>query len=164
MTNIEIALAPDYELNGSITNFEAYMFATTDKHISKHFDFDEEIVIVNGNRSIQTIKMNELSDRKSAITLFNKLAKAKIPSIPKPNGLACICIDFVNKHDCDDDEFNEPYAEIKDAFIKFMQDNDRVAVMVQHFYQNERYPHVHILHERHRGEHNIFQEYLITTT
>lgn len=59
MTEIEISLAHDYEPNSTITNFEAYMFATTDKHISKYFYFDEEIAIVDGNRSIQTIKMTE---------------------------------------------------------------------------------------------------------
>lgn len=160
MADIEISLNADYPLRGTITAFESYMFATTDRHMEKHTAFDGEIVIVDGNRSVHTVRMDELSERKKALTQFNKYAKDKIPDIPKPTGLSCAMIDFISDGPCSDEEFGMPYEAVKKHFAEFMAKTDRVAVMVQHFHQDGRYPHLHILYQRRRGEHNAFQNHL----
>ena len=161
MADIEIIVGHDYPLTGTITNFEAYMFITTDKHIVKHTDFNEEIVIVDGSRSYKIIDMNQLTDRKSALSLFNQLAKAQGIDIPKPSQLSCVVIDFACDDDCEYSDFDNVYDKVKNEFIRFMTDNNRVGVMVQHFYQNERYPHVHMLYQRRRGQHDEFQTYFL---
>lgn len=73
-----------------------------------------------------------------------QMKKAKIPSMPKPSGLSCCLIDFIGDDDCSDADYDSAYAELKDKFIEFMTNNDRVAAMTQHWSQGRRYPHVHI--------------------
>ena len=158
--SITLNLNDNYPLDGVITCFEAYMFSTTQEHISEHISFDESIVIVDGNRSTNIISMNELNDRKNALTQFNKLAKQKIPSMPKSTGLSCCMIDFIDEDNVyDKTEINAAYGRLEELFIKWCHDNDRVGAMVQHFYQGNRVPHVHMLYQRGRGKHNEFQDY-----
>ena len=157
-----LSIGDDYLLQGTITHFEAYMFATADKHIREHTSFDEELVLVDGNRSNQIISMTNLNGRKLALAQFNNIAQRQIPSIPKPTDLSCCMVDFFDeKNIYDDMEIREAYAELKDMFLKWMRDNDRVAVMVQHFYQGTRVPHVHILYQRDKGKCSEFQTYCL---
>lgn len=159
--SICLKLYDDCLLNGTITYFEAYMFATTPKHIGGHTSFDERLIIVDGDRSNHIIPMVELEERKKALTLFNKLAKEQIPSMPKPTGLSCCMIDLVDENnEYEEKELNSCYKELEDLFLQWSAENNRVGVMVQHFYQGDRYPHVHILYQRGRGKHNEFQNFL----
>lgn len=142
---VSLKMYPDYKLSGSITNFEGYMFATIDKHIEEHTSFDEELVIANGNKRYETVSMLELSDRKNSLTKFNKMMKEIGYSI-KANSYSCVMIDFfLEEEDWDMELFDESYQELKDLFLKWTKENNRIGVMVQHFYQGLRYPHVHIL-------------------
>ena len=59
-----LKLYDDCLLEGTITYFEAYMFATTPKHIGGHTSFDERLIIVDGERSNHIIPMVELEERK----------------------------------------------------------------------------------------------------
>ena len=161
MADIYIDIGDDYPLKGVVTNFEAYMFATKDKFIQEHTSFDEEIILVDGNRSVQVFSMKSQSDRLNALTVFNKLAKLQISTMPSANGLSCVLIDLsMDEDDWDFDEIQMVYNELKDVFIQWMKQNNRVAVMVQHFYQGKRYPHVHILYQKAFRKHNEFKDYL----
>lgn len=159
---INLNFAEDYQLNGIITNFESYMFATTEKFIKEHTCFDEEIVIIDDTNAVHTISMTDLRDRKTALTHFNSLAKSRIPSIPKPDGLSCCMVDIIDDTGRYlENEVQDGYKVLKDMFIKWMTANNRVAVMVQHFYQGRRVPHVHILYQREKGKHSEFQRYCL---
>ena len=158
---VTLNIGEDYPLTGTITNFESYMFATKDKFISEHTSFNEEIVIVDGNRSTECVSMNELSDRKKALSKFNALAKEQELDISSKH-YSCIMIDFVIEDDAFNEKaFNKSYKQLKKYFINWTTENNRVAVMVQHFYQGERWPHVHILLQRKPRKHNEFQDFLI---
>ena len=152
MMSINLDLNRDYPLEGSILNFEAYMFATTPSHISEHTSFDGQIVIIDGNRHINVMPMAEKDDRKKAMVLFNEYAEKKIPSLPKPKGLACCLIDFMDDQKVYNmSEIWYVYKRLRSVFVSWMNDNDRVAAMVQHFYQGTRVPHVHILYQKKNG-------------
>ena len=160
--SMSLCFADDYQLDGIITGFENYMFATTEKFIGEHTSFDEEIVIVDNSNAVHTIPMADLKDRKMALAHFNGFAKHRIPSMPKPDGLSCCMVDILddtNKYA--EEDIKESYGILKDMFIKWMTENNRVAVMVQHFYQGERVPHVHILYQRENGRHSEFQKYCL---
>ena len=165
MSRVTLSVGSDYELTGVVTNFEAYMFITTPKFIAEHpIMVPGELVIVDGNRGHIIKPLAVLDDRKASLTKFNQLAKAKIPSMPAAKGLSCVLIDFmpVDEHGpgCTAAEYATAYQELKRAFLKYMKDNDRVAVMVQHWRQGRRYPHVHILYQRTLGKHDEFQTWL----
>lgn len=161
MSEINLNIGNDYPLNGVITAFEAYMFITKPKFIVEHFQpVMGELVIVDGNRQVFVKQLERLSVRKSSLELFNRLAKAQIPSIPDPDGLSCCMIDFVLDEDCCMADCNAAYREFKKVFIDFMKTQNKVAVMVQHWMQYHRYPHVHILYQRDPGKHEEFQEWL----
>lgn len=159
---MSLCFADDYQLNGVVTGFENYMFATTEKFIDQHTSFDEEIVIVDNSNAVHIISMADLKDRKMALAHFNDFAKHRIPSMPKPDGLSCCMVDILddtNKYAKED--VQESYEALKDMFTKWMTENNRVAVMVQHFYQGERVPHVHILYQRENGRHSEFQKHCL---
>lgn len=161
MTDVLLSFGADYPLSGAITNFEAYMFSTTPKHIAEHASFDEEMVLINKDMDMEIIAMDDLAERKRGLTQFNNWLKAQVSSFPKPTGVSCLLIDFMMPESSwSDDKINQAYAELKSEFISWMVNNNRVAAMVQHFYQGKRYPHVHILYQRTRGAHDEFQRYL----
>ena len=165
MAMIGWAIEDDYPLKGSITNFEAYMFITTPKYIAQHIaPIPGELIFVDGNRSNRIVRMADLNDRKAWLTKFNHAAKAQIPSIPKPSGLSCCMIDFMpmdkNGPDGSDFDYHVSYIGLRSAFMDYMRDNDRIAVLVQHWAQKQRYQHVHILYQRKRGQHSEFQTWL----
>lgn len=161
MGSVRANVNSDYPLSGVVTYFEAYMFVTTQKHIAEHtLPLQGELILVDGNRGVTVTPMADPNDRSASLTAFNRMAKAKIPSMPKPSGLSCCLIDFIGDDDCSDADYDSAYAELKDKFIKFMTDNDRVAAMTQHWPQGRRYPHVHILYQRKRGKHDEFQNWL----
>lgn len=165
MPQVQLCVGDDYPLNGIITHFEAYMFVTLPKHIAEHRNpIPGELILVDGNRCTVTRAMDNLSVRKASLTNFNQLAKAQIPSIPKPNGLSCCMIDFMpddeSGQDCTEAQYQAVYLELRKAYLDFMATNNRVAAMVQHWAQGHRYPHVHILYQRKRGQHNEFQDWL----
>lgn len=161
MGHVNVQINEDYPLTGVVTHFEAYMFATVDRYLKEHKQpLSGEIVIVDGNRGVDTTPMADLNDRSRCLTQFNRLAKAKIPAVPKPTGLSCCMIDLVGDKACTDADCDDVYRQLKEFFIDFMQKNDRVAVMVQHWAQGSRYPHVHMLYQRKRGKHDEFQDWL----
>lgn len=161
MSNVIVDFGADYPLSGIITNFESYMFSTTPKHYKEHNSFDEEIVLIDGNRDVLYFRMEDLEQRKRALKSFNEMLKNKYYDFDNPSHLSCLMIDFIlPEAEWDDNEINEAYEKIKNIFITWAQDNDRIAAMVQHFYQGNRYPHVHILYQRASRKHNEFQNFL----
>ena len=161
MSDINITVGKDYPLSGVITNFEAYMFITVQKFIIDHHKIEGEITTVMHDGSVHIESMSNLNDRKAALTAFNKTASAYIPSFPKPNNLSCCIIEF--EIDGVTDDVNELYMGIRQTFIDWLVENNRVGVMVQHFYQKNRSPHLHILYERGNRKHDEFQTYLLDT-
>lgn len=162
MADIVLNYGDDYPLNGVITAFEAYMFITTDKFIRQHEDtFPCSIIMVDGKSGRNEVKMQDLKDRKAALTAFNKMASARIPSIPKPTGLSCVLVDLTTEsEDYQMPEMEEACTELSGMFARWCEENDRVGVIVPHMLQDGRWPHVHILYQRGRGKHNEFQDWL----
>ena len=131
MSDINITVGKDYPLSGVITNFEAYMFITVQKFIIDHHKIEGEITTVMHDGFVHIASMSNLNDRKAALTAFNKTASVHIPSFPKPTGLSCCMIEFDT--DGVTDDVNELYMEIRQTFIDWLVENNRVGVMVQHF-------------------------------
>lgn len=163
MSDIGVTVGADYPLNGVITNFEAYMFITVQKFIINHHKIEGEITTVMHDGFVHIESMSNLNDRKAALTAFNETASVHIPSLPKSTGLSCCMIEFDIDGVIDDDDVNELYMEIRQTFIDWLVENNRVGVMVQHFYQKNRPPHLHILYERRNRKHDEFQTYLLDT-
>ena len=161
MSNVTLRYGADYPLSGILNHFEAYMFLTTPKHYEEHDSFDEEIVLVDGNRDVLYFRMEDLEERKIALKTFNNMLKKKYSDFNSPSHVSCLMIEFMMPEDeWDDNEINESYEELKNILIMWAQNNDRIAAMTQHFYQGRRYPHVHILYQRAPRKHNEFQDYL----
>lgn len=160
MSDIQLVVGNDYPLKNIITFFEAYMFITKPKFIAEHFQpVTGESVIVDGNRNVITESLELLSVRKSNLSLFNSLAKAQIPSMPSPKGLSCCMIEFIADGENYIADCSAVYSDFKKTFIDFMEAHDKVAVMVQHWGQYQRYPHVHILYQRTPRKHEEFQKW-----
>lgn len=47
---INILLNNDYPLKGNLNYFEAYMFATTERHIAKHYIMKGNIHLFDGSK------------------------------------------------------------------------------------------------------------------
>ena len=69
---INILLNNDYPLKGNLNYFEAYMFATTERHIAKHYIMKGNIHLFDGSKDEEKIySMDELETRKKALKEFN---------------------------------------------------------------------------------------------
>lgn len=160
--SLSIVIANDCPLNETIPHFENDMFAVTDKFIKEHSSFNEELVIVNGRWANKIVTMIDLDHRRKALDEFNGFAKQHITSFPKPDGFSCCLIDFMDDENIyAEADIKKCYSLLVNAFLDWMKENERVAVMVPHFYQGERIPHVHILYQRDMDKHNEFQTYLL---
>lgn len=177
MGGINITVGDDYELTGMIQYFEGYMFVTTPKCVAEHGGFPGAICIMNGTGMVDCRKELPgfhdsaafcatglgLEDRRQVVKLFNRLGKTRIPTLPSPSGLGCVMIDLVDESgDYRDRDIAEALQHVRGSFVKWCHDNDRFGGLSEHLTQERRCPHVHILYERHAGEHNEFQNYLLS--
>ena len=161
--SLNVSLNADYPLSGNnIGGFEAYMFATVKKFIGEHTSFDEEIVIVDATGNVDVYNMQMLSTRMDARDVFNKLITGDTSVAPSPDAVSCTMIDFIDDDGVYDEvEIDDVYQQLKKKFVNWMSNNHRNAVMVQHFYQGTRVPHVHILYENPNGANSEFQQWLL---
>lgn len=161
--SLNVSLNADYPLSGKqIGGFEAYMFATVNKFISEHTSFDEEIVLVSNLGNVTVYNMQALSVRMDARDAFNKLMTGDEATAPSPSDVSCTMIDFIDEDNIyDDSEIDDAYQQLKQKFVNWMCNNHRNAVMVQHFHQGTRVPHVHILYENPQGVDSEFQQWLL---
>ena len=156
-----INVGEDYPLFGALTSFEAYMLATTEKQIEKQASLELcEAVVVNGKEWVKRFSLDELKDRKNVLSLFNATVKEKKIALA-PNNFSCFLIDITtNDNTISIEEAETAYNEIIEHSIEWLKENDRVALVAQHFYQYNRVPHIHFLYERKKRKHNELQEYL----
>lgn len=145
-----INLEADYPLNGpSIGGFEAYVFILADKFIQEHTAFDGEMILVDGKKGTVAYPMSLFTTRMEIKEEFDRLMLSKLHSFPRPDNVSCVMIDIEdNASIYDEYDIEDVYQELRTKFVNWMTSHDRVAVMVQHFYQGQRLPHVHILYEK----------------
>ena len=141
---INILLNNDYPLKGNLNYFEAYMFATTERHYNKHYIMKGNIHLFDGTKDEEKIfSMVELDNRKKALKEFN----------------------VSNKEDFEDednnyniDEVDEIYKLILSEYSKFLKENKRKGALVPHFFQHDRIPHLHLIYQK--QESNEFVNHL----
>lgn len=157
-----INLEADYPLNGpSIGGFEAYMFILADKFIQEHTSFDGEMILVDGKNGVAAYPMSLFITRMEVKDKFDELMYVKLHSFPRPDNVSCVMIDIEdNAGVYNEDDIEDVYQELRTKFVNWMISHDRVAVMVQHFYQGQRLPHVHILYEKGQVD-SEFQHWLL---
>ncbi len=160
MNNINFDIYPDYPLNGSITGFEAYMFVTTPKFISQHKAIDQGIVIDGVKGAFPPIDWSETAERKTMLTKFNNTLKEHITNFPKPTQVACAMIDF-ETNGAGSKEIKDAANDLMDIFKTWCIDNNRAGACVLHSKQAGRPLHAHLLYNKKRGEHDVFQRYLL---
>lgn len=162
MSKIGLNIEDDYPLTGCITNFEAYCFATTPKHYSAHSDFVDGVVVDGKHGVISVLGWDDLTVRKAMLTLFNDKSKQVVTNFPKPSWVSSVMIDVIGDAKTSDDEYLMMIELVKELFVKWCVDNNRVGACCVHMWQGRRYPHLHILYVRGRGKHNEFQDWLRT--
>lgn len=164
MSEIQLSISNDYVLSKIITRLEFDIFIMGTKTILEHIQpIQGELILVDGNRNVITRPLSDLLVRKASFVDFNNLASLQIPSIPSSTGLSYCTIDFIplNKHEIyTEEDYHIIYSKLRELYLDFMKENNRVSIMVQHWKQNRRYPHVHILYQRKKGKHNEFQSWL----
>lgn len=76
-----IDLGEEIELQGQLTNFEAYVFATTNKYIARHRSFkDISLAVADGGEIMFMagyLAADDVSVRKEALLTYNDLLSAR---------------------------------------------------------------------------------------
>lgn len=159
----------DQEFYGkSATSFEAYMFATQDKFIVRHVNFDTfETGMMDANSTIiyPSGKNIATSERSKRLTEFNKLLKShNISALSNANKLMMSLIYLYPADDAPDAEYNaydyhNDYNKLCDILNSFTKSKDRVVGFTTHFaqlsgndYSVFTYPHVHIIYDLNRKD------------
>lgn len=164
----QVVYGADYPLNGVITYFEAYMFATTDKHMAEHRFLVDSVkalsgrcIVIDEKGFVHELDAPTLDERKGMLSLFNKAIKAKGLKFPDADPLSCVMIDLEDNNGYYvQSEYDDLLIELSDIFSKWCIDNKRVGACMHHQEQGQRYPHMHLLYERAPRKHNEFQDYL----
>lgn len=174
----------DYPLAGDVTNFEAYMFVTTAKHMASHRlvkvgreqCLDGTVYVIDGKEkengetltqmlasekgSIISVRPG-LQSRKDMQSLFNKILVRRGVSFPDPNDLSCVLVDLVEEAgEYDPDEYTDVANAVCKKFVQWCRENDRAGSAVQYLEQGNRPPHIHFLYQRSKGRHGEFQVWL----
>jgi len=156
-----IKFCDEQPFNGKCgTYFEAYMFATTSKHIARHVDFEDMVIEVldNGTPTVFDQNNYDMSDvlvRKAALNSFNKQLRAgpgiDINSDANKLRMCIIYIGVVDESDPDPD-WHKEFEEVKKALYGFSKDCGKVVAFATHFHQmnndgfHMNYPHVHVIY------------------
>lgn len=174
MYNFSLQLGEDYPLSKSITAFESYMFITTPKWIAEHDYLDAQMYIsLFKSDAIQNENCTSPDRRKAMEKEANLLMKEYgISPVSNGNKLGCFIGDFVfsdpypdNQHKFDIylKNLNTLYTDLEFAILDYTRKNDSFAVMVSHFFQDNRYPHVHVLYQKPPKKRNDLQNFIIDT-
>ena len=155
---INILLNNDYPLKGNLNYFEAYMFATTERHYNKHYIMKGNIHLFDGTKDEEKIfSMVELDNRKKALKEFNVSNKEDFEDNFSPEHYSVVLIDFEDE-DYNIDEVDEIYKLILSEYSKFLKENKRKGALVPHFFQHDRIPHLHLIYQK--QESNEFVNHL----
>lgn len=158
--------ADELKFNGNNGfGFESYMFATTDKHISRHVDFSDMEVVVICNDKKKTFKGDVLisvDGRKESMQFFNKVLKDKYKIDMAKNAnklhMSLIYLGLSDNGEKVLDNWHDEYLELKKAIISFAKENNKIVAMSTHFHQKANgsddmnAPHVHILYNSTGGD------------
>lgn len=157
---INILLNNDYPLKGNLNYFEAYMFATTERHIAKHYIMKGNIHLFDGSKDEEKFySMDELETRKKALKEFNSSNKEDFEDNFSPDHYSIVLIDFDDEDDnYNIDEVDEISKLILSEYSKFLKENKRKGALVPHFFQHDRIPHLHLIYQK--QESNEFVNYL----
>lgn len=166
----EALFGADYPLNGPITYFEAYMFATTDAHMDEHVLFDDitkaihgSILLVDKDGATTLLNNPTLDKRRAALTSFNGMLKSKPLDFPNAKKLSCVMIDLEDKSDLYVSKgYRDFLLQLTSIFMNWCQTNQRIGACVHHQEQKDRVPHLHLLYERAPRKHNEFQKHLVS--
>lgn len=124
---INILLNNDYPLKGNLNYFEAYMFATTERHYNKHYIMKGNIHLFDGTKDEEKIfSMVELDNRKKALKEFNVSNKEDFEDNFSPEHYSVVLIDFEDEdNNYNIDEVDEIYKLILSEYSKFLKENKR---------------------------------------
>ena len=129
---INILLNNDYPLKGNLNYFEAYMFATTERHYNKHYIMKGNIHLFDGTKDEDNFS---------------------------PEHYSVVLIDFEDEdNNYNIDEVDEIYKLILSEYSKFLKENKRKGALVPHFFQHDRIPHLHLIYQK--QESNEFVNHL----
>ena len=150
---INILLNNDYPLKGNLNYFEAYMFATTERHYNKHYIMKGNIHLFDGTKDEEKIfSMVELDNRKKALKEFNVSNKEDFEDNFSPEHYSVVLIDFEDEdNNYNIDEVDEIYKLILSEYSKFLKENKRKGALVPHFFQHDRIPHLHLIYQNKRA-------------
>lgn len=120
---INILLNNDYPLKGNLNYFEAYMFATTERHYNKHYIMKGNIHLFDGTKDEEKIfSMVELDNRKKALKEFNVSNKEDFEDNFSPEHYSVVLIDFEDEdNNYNIDEVDEIYKLILSEYSKFLK-------------------------------------------
>ena len=157
---IKILLNNDYPLKGNLNYFEAYMFATTERHYNKHYIMKGNIHLFDGTKDEEKIfSMVELDNRKKALKEFNVSNKEDFEDNFSPEHYSVVLIDFEDEdNNYNIDEVDEIYKLIFSEYSKFLKENKRKGALVHHFFQHDRIPNLHLIYQK--QESNEFVNHL----
>lgn len=132
---INILLNNDYPLKGNLNYFEAYMFATTERHYNKHYIMKGNIHLFDGTKDEEKIfSMVELDNRKKALKEFNDSNKEDFEDNFSPEHYSVVLIDFEDEdNNYNIDEVDEIYKLILSEYSKFLKENKRKGALVPTF-------------------------------
>lgn len=150
-------------LGRTINIFEAYLFATTESKINQHVDFENcKMYLVDGNRSVQAYPMQDIPLRKQVLKDFNKLLSgAEENNCVNGKHLSCILVELDDETErWNETDVQESVDAVSSVAINWMQENNRIGIIVQHLHQKDRVPHLHILHQRAPRKYNELRTFL----
>lgn len=171
----------DCKLTGAIMDFEAYLFATKEKFYTQHTSFDEEAYIIDGtmDKNMFDLPVNENDDSVRKINIpmthlearqigcktFNHIVKSTfgndLSEAAKGENYISIIIDIVDDSgNYKKEDVQRMYDIIVKFFNAFLYETCKVGVIVPHFYQKDRCPHVHLLYNRVDKKSEDFNAYM----
>lgn len=159
---MKIELRQSYPPKGDLSNFEAYMFITTNKFISQHDELPQtEIMVMNCDRA-EGYNLQYIRQRKDALHNFNVYLTRNIGHYPKAGELSffILYIDTDSKYEDNDADQLNVYHTVRKMAADYCKDQKVVMALVPHFHQVGHLPHIHFLYYCNQNKNSEFQKYI----
>lgn len=163
---VKMFMEPDFPLTSYLQMFEAHMFSTTGRMQLKQEKFPDYVLPVYDGREGKKFHFDDVNSRSGAMQYLNKSLKAHLGHNPTKDDVGNFLvvwntIDGLFKEKLDIPVIIIDYQKIIPIIREFSFKNDRVVAVTPHFFQNDRWPHLHVMYERKPGEDNAMQEFIL---
>jgi len=172
--DIKLAVGSDYPMKGNsgygpgIPGFAKYFFISSDKWKRDHSSMDGDVWFVGNGKIYKYSEDMTVQKRKKAMDeISGFFGERGLDFYKSDKEFGCFMIDFTfgDVAEEDEDDFNACFESLYLAVVALLvgwaKQNDRLMAVSTHFFQKQRWPHIHILYEKYEGEDSYPQRHLM---